>query len=110
MTKHSLGMSIAVAEGVSSAASLGAVWMLGKHEHLIEPVRDYVATHIVYPCEHCICGDDPKKPHTGKYDPELMHQAKRKARWLVKGAIMMATGFPTYVPTQMAMEGECGMT
>jgi len=104
---HSLGSSIAIAEIVSSGASLGAVWLLGKHEHAIDPVRDYVATHIVYPCEHCMdSGSSSKSPHTGKYDPEMMKKAKERATLLVKGAIMLGTGFAAHLPTQMAMEGK----
>jgi len=102
---HSLGSSIAVAEGVSTAAEVGAVWLLGENDHLIEPVRDFVAKRIIYPCERCMGEDTSKTPHQGKYDPELLEKARKRASLLVKGTIMMAAGFATHVPTQMAMEG-----
>lgn len=104
-THHSLGTSIAVAEGVSTLGELGAVWLLGKNEHLIEPARNFVARHIVYPCEHCLGEEGSKEPHAGKYDPELMKKANKRATLLVKGTIMTAAGFATHLPIQMAMEG-----
>lgn len=110
LNHHSLGTSIAIAEGVSSAASLGAVWLLGKNEHLIDPARDFVARHIIYPCEKCMGMENAKTPHTGKYDPQLMENAKQRASLLLKGAFMLTAGFATHVPTQMLMEGRTDMS
>jgi len=100
----SLGTSIAVAEAVSSAASLGSVWLIGNHPGLIQPIKEFVAKQFIYPrmCQHAAEHPDPLTPE----DPaELMKRAEQKASVLLKGIIMVGTTFATHIPTQMMLEG-----
>jgi hypothetical protein len=106
-TSFSIGQSIAIAVGTSTAASMGAVWALDKHPRIIAGAVEFVAKHVIYPCEHCLGAPAPKQTDKA-YDPGLLEVARRKATLLVKGALMMGVGFATHIPTQLVMEGKLG--
>ena len=101
----SLGKSIAIAETVSSAASLGAVWLVGRHPQMIAPAKQFVAEHVLYP----IMSKQLTASSTQEEKDSLMKKAVDRASLFLKGIVMVSASFATHIPTQMALEGKCDL-
>jgi len=98
----SLAVSIAAAESISSAASLGAVWFVGHNPQMIAPTKKFLTEHIIYPVMKSYSDSASSQNDSG----DLLKKAEQKASLLLKGAIMVGSSFVAHVPTQMFLEGK----
>ena len=96
----SLIVPIAVAEGASTLVSLGAVLAMARCGSVIDPVRDFVARHFIYP----MTAHKFAPANIDTNDP-LYEKARDQANILVKGGVMVGAGFASHVPIQLALEG-----
>src|SRR5581483_6915335 len=98
----SIIVPIAAAEGASTLVSMGAVLAMARCESAINPVRDFVAKHFIYPMM-------AHKPAPAGIDTSdsVFDKACDKATMLIKGGAMVGAGFASHVPIQLALEGHC---
>jgi hypothetical protein len=90
---------IVVAECASSAVSLGAVLAMQHYEHALHPLRDFIAERFIYP----VMANKAVHADIDKSDP-LLDKARDRATMLVKGGVMVAAGFASHIPIQLALE------
>ena len=92
---------IVVAECASSAVSLGAVLAMQHYEYSLHPLRDFIAERYIYP----VMANKAVHADIDKNDP-LLDKARERATMLVKGGVMVAAGFASHIPIQLALEGQ----
>ena len=95
-----LARSIAIAEGTSTAVSLGSIWAMQKYPQALAPLQGYLADTLIYPA---LARHTPPTSETQK--TPLKKTASERASLLIKGATMIGVGFAAHVPIQMALEG-----
>lgn len=90
-------LPIAIAEGGSTAVSMGALWVMERTEGL-HPIQNALAKYIIYPSLIKTAYPTPAEHQAA------MAQANEQASVLVKGAGMLGAGFAAHIPLQLALE------
>lgn len=100
-TKKVQIMPMVIAEGGSSAVSLGALWAMERAEGLFEPLQHHLARTVIYPS--LAKGQPlPEQPET---DPTYK-RAYERSSLIVKATGMNVAGLVAHIPLQMALEGK----